>query len=183
VQDYIADIIFFQGCYFRCPYCFNPEIRSFGKGKEMDNEEILDSLSDISDVVVFSGGDPLHQPVHLLWNLMKKIHALDKKIVIETATYDPSILLSADKVYGSIFCYEPLTNYGILGALDYYDSLELVVVVGYPEFRYDVFANLLKNTNKDIWLKKYNGDVSYDIVKKLWTIGGHRLKWMEKLII
>jgi uncharacterized Fe-S cluster-containing radical SAM superfamily protein len=170
VEGYIADVIWFQGCPFRCPYCFNPELQPLDNGKEMDVDTVVGMLSDISDVVVLSGGEPALQYSEGVGNLITRLKEMDKKIILETSVYNQDMILKSDKVYGSIFCYEPLDNYGILGALDYYENVELLAVVGNPEFRLDVFEDLLANTEKDVWIKFYNGlkpDNIEEIIKVL----------------
>lgn len=187
VKDYFADVIFFQGCYFKCPYCFNKEIRDFNKGTEMNIPEILSNLSGMSDIVVLTGGDPLHQEKYEIINLIDTLQSYGKRVIIETATFIDYIFDIADKVYGSINCYEPLKNYGVLSQLDLYDNVELVVVVGYTGFNLQYFRDLIANTEKDVWIKHYTGasvsDYLVDTVKAVLKKYNKPYKILEKLIL
>ena len=61
--------IFFQGCHFHCPGCFNTETWDFNGGKEF-NDETINHILDLcqSDIIVglsILGGEPLN-PKNLL---------------------------------------------------------------------------------------------------------------------
>ena len=56
--------IFFQGCHFHCPGCFNQETWDFNGGKEF-NDEVINHVLDLCDNDVISGlsilgGEPLN---------------------------------------------------------------------------------------------------------------------------
>lgn len=56
--------IFFQGCHFHCPGCFNPETWDFDGGKEF-NDEVINHVLDLCSSDVISGlsilgGEPLN---------------------------------------------------------------------------------------------------------------------------
>ena len=56
--------IFFQGCHFHCPGCFNAETWDFNGGKEF-NDDVINHIIEISDNEVISGlsilgGEPLN---------------------------------------------------------------------------------------------------------------------------
>ena len=56
--------IFFQGCHFHCPGCFNPETWDFDGGKEF-NDEVINHILDLCNNEVISGlsilgGEPLN---------------------------------------------------------------------------------------------------------------------------
>ena len=56
--------IFFQGCHFHCPGCFNSETWDFDGGKEF-NDEVIDHILDLCSSDVISGlsilgGEPLN---------------------------------------------------------------------------------------------------------------------------
>lgn len=56
--------IFFQGCSFHCPNCFNPETWDFNGGKEF-NDEVVDHILELANKSHISGlsilgGEPLH---------------------------------------------------------------------------------------------------------------------------
>ena len=78
--------IFFQGCAFHCPGCFNPDTWDFEGGKEFD-DEVINHILDLcaSDVIAglsILGGEPLNpknidgitklMPAGLIWKLSTK---------------------------------------------------------------------------------------------------------------
>ena len=46
--------IFFQGCHFHCPGCFNPDTWDFNGGKEF-NDEVINHVLDLANNDVISG--------------------------------------------------------------------------------------------------------------------------------
>jgi pyruvate formate lyase activating enzyme len=92
----VSFVIFTQGCNFRCPYCFNPEMARFYD--ESDNnsqriEEILNLLEkerDLYDGVVISGGEPT---VHKgLPEFLSKIKELGLAVRLETNGTNPRMI-------------------------------------------------------------------------------------------
>ena len=57
----IRDTIFFQGCPHHCKGCHNPQTWDYDGGEEMSVQEILDGLSNSSNDITISGGEPLEQ--------------------------------------------------------------------------------------------------------------------------
>mgnify|MGYP001159339829 CR=1 FL=1 len=60
--------VFFSGCRHACPGCQNPELQDFSYGHDLDTNDILSHLEryqDFYDSVVFTGGDPVYQPIAL----------------------------------------------------------------------------------------------------------------------
>jgi anaerobic ribonucleoside-triphosphate reductase activating protein len=60
--------IFFQGCLHDCSGCQNPSLQDFSLGYDYDTDHILTHLEQYPDFyssVVFTGGDPLYQPIPL----------------------------------------------------------------------------------------------------------------------
>lgn len=56
--------VYCAGCPNRCPGCHNPQSWDMANGREVDVEDILDTiLADPFADVTFSGGDPMFQPV------------------------------------------------------------------------------------------------------------------------
>ena len=56
--------IFFQGCHFHCPECFNPDTWDFNGGKEF-NGEVISHIIDLCNNDIISGlsilgGEPLN---------------------------------------------------------------------------------------------------------------------------
>lgn len=68
VQDYpshISCIIFTQGCNLKCPFCQNSTLIPFNNDKLVDENEILEYLSNRKNFingVIVSGGEPTLQP-------------------------------------------------------------------------------------------------------------------------
>lgn len=62
--DYIASVIFLQGCCWRCKYCHNRLLQPIELSYSLPWEDILELLNSrrgFVDAVVFSGGEPLLQ--------------------------------------------------------------------------------------------------------------------------
>lgn len=62
--DKVSINIYFQGCYFRCKGCHNPELWDFNGGRLVDCQELVELLRDLKpfhDALVFLGGEPLAQ--------------------------------------------------------------------------------------------------------------------------
>lgn len=76
----IRDTIFFQGCPHHCKGCQNPQTWDYGGGEEMSVQEILDLLSNSSNDITISGGEPLEQFDELL-HLLKAIRQTTNKRV------------------------------------------------------------------------------------------------------
>jgi anaerobic ribonucleoside-triphosphate reductase activating protein len=56
--------VYCAGCPNHCPGCHNPQSWDMANGREVDVEDILDTiLADPFADVTFSGGDPMFQPV------------------------------------------------------------------------------------------------------------------------
>ncbi len=98
--DYIPGavtfVIFTQGCNFRCPYCFNPEMARFydeNEDYEQRIREILTILKDKKDrydIVVISGGEPT---IHItLPDLLIRIRDLGLSVRLETNGTNPRML-------------------------------------------------------------------------------------------
>ena len=60
-------VIFMQGCFYKCPYCHNPDTRSVNGGREYSVEELVDRVKRYKSYfgdnggVTVSGGEPLIQ--------------------------------------------------------------------------------------------------------------------------
>lgn len=69
-QDSIVDgkglrfVVFTQGCPHHCPGCHNPETHSFGGGKLVEVQEVIEQMNanPLSDGLTLSGGEPFCQP-------------------------------------------------------------------------------------------------------------------------
>lgn len=64
--DKVSCVVFTQGCNFRCPYCYNPELVVPQRyGTIINEKEVREFLQDrrrFLDAVVISGGEPTLQP-------------------------------------------------------------------------------------------------------------------------
>lgn len=83
--DGINTTIFFSGCKFKCPGCFNKEAQDFNYGKEY-NSEVEDLLifyaKDKHSVgVCILGGEPFQQDLDVILRLVKRIKNEVKKPV------------------------------------------------------------------------------------------------------
>ena len=92
----VSFVIFTQGCNFRCPYCFNPEMARFYDENENHNKRLdevhakLEKNRDQYDAVVISGGEPtIHKG---LPDFMARIKKLGLAIKLETNGTNPRML-------------------------------------------------------------------------------------------
>jgi pyruvate formate lyase activating enzyme len=92
----VSFVIFTQGCNFRCPYCFNPEMARFYDENDNHNKRIAEVLGKLSkdrdqyDVVVISGGEPtIHRG---LPGFLAEIKNLGLAIKLETNGTNPRML-------------------------------------------------------------------------------------------
>lgn len=67
--------IYFAGCSHRCPGCHNPQSWDFTAGHPMTIDALMQIITENDFDVTFSGGDPLYQPLDLLTDLARRIHA------------------------------------------------------------------------------------------------------------
>ncbi len=91
--DYIASVIFLQGCGWRCKYCHNQHLQPIELSQSLPWEEILNLLSSrkgFIDGVVFSGGEPLIQEA--LPEAMLEVKNMGFKIGLHTAGAVPEML-------------------------------------------------------------------------------------------
>lgn len=91
--DKIACIIFFGGCNFRCPYCYNKSLVLDEETSTYSQEEVFDFLKSrigLLDGVVISGGEPtLNQE---LPEFLEKIKELGFLIKLDTNGSNPEML-------------------------------------------------------------------------------------------
>ena len=149
VKEHFADIIFFQGCKRNCGYCFNPELKSFDGGTKMTADDICNSLSDMSDVVVLTGGEPLIQNIVELGKLITRLKFKRKKVVVETSMYHPLIVGLADKVLYTIKTFD--INTKDLLTLRDMSNIDFCIVVGHNDFNMDGFKLAHKLIRKNIY--------------------------------
>jgi len=92
----ISYVVFFAGCNFRCPFCYNSEHIDFKdiflrSPREIKHEIFQDR--DFLDAVVFSGGEPTLQRAPL-FNLARYAKELGLKVGVETNGTRPEVLAS-----------------------------------------------------------------------------------------
>lgn len=86
----IRDVVFFQGCGKRCKGCHNPETWDYMGGCHRFIGDIVNELSDSSNDVTISGGEPIDQFDDLL-ELCEQLHKSGKHIWVYTGNVvDPT---------------------------------------------------------------------------------------------
>lgn len=94
----INTTIFFTGCTFGCPGCFNKDIQDFNVGtiftEDTVDEFIRYAKSPHVTGVCILGGEPFQQNLVLLYDFLKRVkHEVNKPIHMWTG-YDYEVLLS-----------------------------------------------------------------------------------------
>ena len=79
----IRDVIFLQGCSHRCKGCHNPSTWSYNCGTIRSSRSIVEELSDSSNDITISGGEPLDQYCALI-RLLIFIKSVGKHIWLYT---------------------------------------------------------------------------------------------------
>ncbi|MBU0929961.1 MAG: anaerobic ribonucleoside-triphosphate reductase activating protein [Nanoarchaeota archaeon] len=87
-----AAVVFMQGCNFRCPFCYNPDLIN-GKGKEISIKEIVENIKkkDFIDAVVITGGEPTLQPESLI-ELCRQLKENKFLVKIDTNGSNPLLI-------------------------------------------------------------------------------------------
>ncbi len=92
----IAAIVFTQGCNFRCPYCYNPELVEPARFVEPLEENDIFSFLEIRrgklDGVVITGGEPTLQPD--LLDFICRVRELGYCVKLDTNGSNPEVLES-----------------------------------------------------------------------------------------
>ncbi len=92
----MACTIFFAGCNFRCPWCYNPElvllkkIQTGNKISEQDFFDFLETKKDMLDGVVLCGGEPTINSG--LVDFCRKIKTFGYSIKLDTNGSNPKML-------------------------------------------------------------------------------------------
>ena len=87
----LAAVVFVAGCPWRCHYCHNPHLQTRARTLDWDDVfAFLQRRAGLLDAVVFSGGEPLSEP--LLPQLMRDVRALGYKIGLHTGGIYPARL-------------------------------------------------------------------------------------------
>lgn len=93
----IRFIVFMQGCPYTCPYCHNPDTKSFTGGTEYTADEIVKKALRYRTYfgndggVTVSGGEPLMQS-EFVAELFEKLHENGISTALDTAGVKPTAL-------------------------------------------------------------------------------------------
>jgi len=84
--DYIATVLFTQGCNMDCPYCHNPELIPLENENEYMNPEYfweyLEKRKGLIDGIAITGGEPLIQDS--IYDFIKEIKGYDLLVKLDT---------------------------------------------------------------------------------------------------
>ena len=86
----IRYVIFMQGCPYHCPYCHNPDTKTFSGGTEYTADELVARVSRYKTYfgkeggVTVSGGEPLLQ-AEFIAELFEKMHEAGINTALDTA--------------------------------------------------------------------------------------------------
>jgi pyruvate formate lyase activating enzyme len=112
----LAAVLFFQGCPWRCRYCHNPRLVAAKSSDLMPWEEALAFLEGrrgLLDAVVFSGGEPTHQPA--LPEALREVRLLGFDLALHTNGHDPdtltNLLATGDVSYVAMDLKAPFGKY------------------------------------------------------------------------
>ena len=139
----IVTSIFFCGCNFHCPDCFNKEIWDFNCGKKFDDEAKLLLFSYLDDEHVkglsMLGGEPLMQG-EKLYELLKEVKEKysNKIIYLWTGYYLNEI--------------KDETQKNILSMCDY------VIDGRFEKDKKDLHLLLRGSSNQTVWKRENNGN-------------------------
>lgn len=94
---YLSAVIFFQGCPWRCRYCYNTELWDTQKAKYswLEAKRFLEERCGLLEAVVFSGGEPTTQ--FNLEFMMEEVKQMGFKVALHTAGMYPQKLASVLK--------------------------------------------------------------------------------------
>jgi len=86
----LSCVVFFQGCPFRCPFCYNSDLVLNPRGGEAVDARklalrLVKDYSHIVDAVVLSGGEPLMQ-YEGVKEFLKRLRKLKKSLLIKLDT-------------------------------------------------------------------------------------------------
>jgi len=88
----ISSVVFFYGCNFRCPFCYNVKLVEGNEYKEKEVGELIEIIKGkkFVDAVTLTGGEPTIQPeVKELCEGLKKLKFLVK---LDTNGYEPDVV-------------------------------------------------------------------------------------------
>lgn len=95
----VRDVVFFQGCNKQCKGCHNPDTWDYQGGCYRTVEDVVDELSDSTNNVTISGGEPLDQYDDLL-ELCRLLYEQGKTVWIYTGNVvNPEKLMYEELMY------------------------------------------------------------------------------------
>ncbi|MDD5133483.1 MAG: anaerobic ribonucleoside-triphosphate reductase activating protein [Candidatus Nanoarchaeia archaeon] len=162
LNDWPGKIVFpvlIEGCNFKCPYCFLPELVTNFTKEEIKQEELLKKIAELDktwyDGILISGGEPtIHKE---LPEFLKKIKDIGFKIRIFTNGSNPNMLkkLIDEKLVDSIAMdvkntkekYESTTNSKI-NIKDLEESMKITASLKDYEFRTTIIRKF--HTKEDV---------------------------------
>jgi len=151
----ISAIAFTQGCNFRCPYCYNPELVDPDLYRECISEEVVFSFLERRkgklDAVTITGGEPTIQ--HDLIDFIKCVRKIGYLIKLDTNGSYPDVLEKlisgqlvdyiAMDIKGPLHKYKTVTKSKI-DEDKIRQSIEMIMKAGVPyEFRTTIPKKLL----------------------------------------
>lgn len=153
-----TDVIFFNGCNFRCLYCQNHQL--IMRDNYVEADDILELINvDFIDGVVFSGGEPCLQPESLEYMMSHLKEHTELKIAIETNGSRPDIIDELSPYLDQVFMDFKSSPYGyeldLIGTNGddvsrTFESMELCDNLKIPlELRTTCFANLITSKTID----------------------------------
>lgn len=165
--DYIASVIFLQGCCWRCKYCHNRLLQPIELAYSLPWEDILELLNSrrgFVDAVVFSGGEPLLQEG--LPEAMLEVKNMGFMIGLHTAGIVPEML---EKV-------APITSWIGFDVKNDFDDYEMITgVPGSGRLALESLKLLIKTgVNFEVRITMYQTlekQVISDLLKKLSDMG------------
>lgn len=89
----VSSVIFFHGCNFRCPFCYNVSLVIGNEYQEIEPSDLVRSIKKqkgFIDAVVLTGGEPTLQPE--LEELCVGIKNLKLLVKLDTNGYEPEIV-------------------------------------------------------------------------------------------
>ncbi len=90
----LASVMFFYGCNFRCPFCYNTELVEGEKYIEPTVEEVLKRIRknrEFINAVVITGGEPTLQPEGLE-EVCSGLKGLKLLVKLDTNGYNPDVV-------------------------------------------------------------------------------------------
>lgn len=95
----VRDVVFFQGCNKQCKGCHNPDTWDYQGGFYRTVEDVVDELSDSTNNVTISGGEPFDQYDDLL-ELCRLLYEQGKTVWIYTGNVvNPEKMMYEELMY------------------------------------------------------------------------------------